>query len=106
MADPGSYRRHGLVSADDVKLASADFDLLDTLDTSFGSDAGSEGNFPWLEGATAWLNSAPLTPAGLRGKVVAVDFWTYTCINCNWLRTLPYLRARSSRRCGPRRGER
>ena len=38
-----------------------------------------------------WLNTEPLTPAALRGKVVAVDFWTYTCIN--WLRTLPYLRA-------------
>ncbi len=50
-----------------------------------------EGEFPSLAGATAWLNSPPLTPAGLRGKVVLVDIWTYTCIN--WLRTLPYLRA-------------
>jgi thiol-disulfide isomerase/thioredoxin len=41
--------------------------------------------------ATAWLNSAPLTAGDLKGKVVLVDFWTYTCIN--WLRTLPYLRA-------------
>ena len=41
--------------------------------------------------ATEWLNSPPLTAAGLRGKVVLVDFWTYTCIN--WLRTLPYVRA-------------
>jgi thiol-disulfide isomerase/thioredoxin len=40
--------------------------------------------------ATAWLNSAPLRAADLRGKVVLVDFWTYTCIN--WLRTLPYVR--------------
>ena len=40
--------------------------------------------------ATAWLNSPPLTAAGLRGKVVLVDFWTYTCIN--WLRTVPYVR--------------
>ena len=46
---------------------------------------------PSLSGATQWLNSAPLTPAGLRGKVVLVDFWTYTCVN--WLRTLPYVRA-------------
>ena len=38
-----------------------------------------------------WLNSPPLTPEGLRGKVVLVDFWTYSCINC--LRTLPYVRA-------------
>ncbi|HEX3270731.1 MAG TPA: thioredoxin family protein [Ktedonobacterales bacterium] len=91
MSDPINYRRHGLVSADDVTPASADFGLLDTLDASLGGDGGSEGNFPSLEGATTWLNSAPLTPDGLRGKVVAVDFWTYTCIN--WLRTLPYLRA-------------
>jgi thiol-disulfide isomerase/thioredoxin len=46
---------------------------------------------PSLGGATEWLNSPPLTTAGLRGNVVLVDFWTYTCIN--WLRTLPYLRA-------------
>ena len=44
-----------------------------------------------LERADAWLNSPPLTAAALRGKVVLVDFWTYTCIN--WLRTLPYVRA-------------
>jgi thiol-disulfide isomerase/thioredoxin len=46
---------------------------------------------PPLTGATAWLNSAALAPDDLRGKVVLVDFWTFTCIN--WLRTLPYLRA-------------
>ena len=50
-----------------------------------------EGRMPSLDNATGWLNSPPLTTAGLRGKVVLVDFWTYTCIN--WLRTLPYLRA-------------
>ena len=44
-----------------------------------------------LERADEWLNSPPLTPSALRGKVVLVDFWTYTCIN--WLRTLPYVRA-------------
>jgi Thioredoxin like C-terminal domain/AhpC/TSA family len=46
---------------------------------------------PGFEGATGWLNSEPLSPEGLRGKVVLVDFWTYTCIN--WLRTLGYVRA-------------
>jgi thiol-disulfide isomerase/thioredoxin len=51
----------------------------------------NEGVLPSLSGATQWLNSPPLTPAGLRGKVVLVDFWTYTCVN--WLRTLPYVRA-------------
>ena len=45
---------------------------------------------PPFDGATAWINSAPLTPQSLRGKVVLVDFWEYTCLNC--LRTLPYLR--------------
>jgi cytochrome c biogenesis protein CcdA/thiol-disulfide isomerase/thioredoxin len=46
---------------------------------------------PLLVGATHWINSPPLTDAQLRGKVVLVDFWTYSCINC--LRTLPYLKA-------------
>jgi thiol-disulfide isomerase/thioredoxin len=50
-----------------------------------------EGEFPSLDSATEWLNSPPLTADGLRGKVVLVDFWTYTCIN--WLRTVPYVRA-------------
>jgi thiol-disulfide isomerase/thioredoxin len=44
-----------------------------------------------LDRASVWLNSEPLTAAGLRGNVVLVDFWTYSCVN--WLRTLPYLRA-------------
>ena len=52
-------------------------------------------NAPALDGATAWLNSDPLTPPDLHGHVVAYDFWTYTCVN--WLRTLPYLRAWADR---------
>jgi Thioredoxin like C-terminal domain/AhpC/TSA family len=55
------------------------------------TDLPIEGNFPSLDGANGWLNSEPLTPAELRGKVVAIDFCTYTCIN--WLRSLPYVRA-------------
>ena len=50
-----------------------------------------EGELPSLSGTTTWLNSPPLTAAGLHGKVVLIDVWTYTCIN--WLRTLPYVRA-------------
>ncbi len=48
-------------------------------------------SMPDLSGAVTWLNSPPLTADGLKGKVVLVDFWTYSCINC--LRTLPYIRA-------------
>jgi thiol-disulfide isomerase/thioredoxin len=51
----------------------------------------TEGELPSLGGATEWLNSPPLTAADLRGKVVLIDFWTYSCIN--WRRTLPYVRA-------------
>ncbi|MEI6001911.1 cytochrome c biogenesis protein DipZ [Paraburkholderia bengalensis] len=50
-----------------------------------------EGTLPALAGAVQWLNSPPLTAQQLRGKVVLVDFWTYSCINC--LRTLPYVKA-------------
>jgi thiol-disulfide isomerase/thioredoxin len=50
-----------------------------------------EGRLPSFGGATGWLNSPPLTADGLRGQVVLVNFWTYTCIN--WLRQLPYVRA-------------
>ena len=50
-----------------------------------------EGKLPSLAGATTWLNSPPLTVDQLKGKVVLVDFWTYSCINC--LRSLPYIRA-------------
>ena len=50
-----------------------------------------EGIAPSLDGATQWLNSKPLSGQDLRGKVVLVDFWTYSCINC--LRTLPYVKA-------------
>jgi len=54
-----------------------------------------EGHLPGFDGATGWLNSEPLTAADLRGRVVLVQFWTYTCIN--WLRTLPYVRAWADR---------
>jgi cytochrome c biogenesis protein CcdA/thiol-disulfide isomerase/thioredoxin len=50
-----------------------------------------EGTFPSLDGAVTWLNSAPLTTEQLRGKVVLIDFWTYSCINC--IRTIPYVKA-------------
>jgi cytochrome c biogenesis protein CcdA/thiol-disulfide isomerase/thioredoxin len=52
-------------------------------------DLPVEGEIPSFAGATLWLNSPPLTPENLRGKVVVIDFWTYSCINC--LRALPYV---------------
>src|ERR1700722_18292459 len=52
---------------------------------------GDEGAMPDLDGAIGWLNSAPLSSKSLRGKVVLVDFWTYTCINS--LRPLPYVKS-------------
>jgi hypothetical protein len=57
-----------------------------------------EGDLPGFVGATAWLNSEPLTPADLRGRVVLVNFGTYTCIN--WLRSLPYVQAWSDTYAG------
>src|SRR4051812_38551355 len=51
------------------------------------SRTGAQRELPSLGGATEWLNSPALSPAQLRGKVVVIDVWTYTCIN--WLRTLP-----------------
>jgi thiol-disulfide isomerase/thioredoxin len=59
------------------------------------ADLPVEGVLPSFDGAHGWLNSQPLTPSGLRGRVVVVQFWTYTCIN--WLRTQPYFRAWSQR---------
>ena len=55
------------------------------------SGAGDEGGMPDLNGAVAWLNSPPLSNKALRGKVVLVNFWTYSCINS--LRELPYMKA-------------
>lgn len=57
----------------------------------FTSTLPIEGNMPSIDGAVQWLNSKPLTAAELRGKVILIDFWTYSCINC--LRTLPYVSA-------------
>jgi cytochrome c biogenesis protein CcdA/thiol-disulfide isomerase/thioredoxin len=54
-----------------------------------------EGRFPDLSGAVAWLNSPPLSSKALKGKVVLIDFWTYSCINC--LRALPYVEGWASK---------
>ncbi|MBY5590026.1 cytochrome c biogenesis protein DipZ [Rhizobium leguminosarum] len=73
------------LASNEVMIAAAD------AKNPFRSDLPVEGPAPSLDGAVEWLNSAPLTTEQLRGKVVLVDFWTYSCINC--IRTIPYVRA-------------
>ena len=67
--------------------------MIDVADNNrpFRSDLPVEGSAPSLDGVVEWLNSQPLTTEQLRGKVVLVDFWTYSCINC--IRTIPYVKA-------------
>ncbi|HYC95599.1 MAG TPA: cytochrome c biogenesis protein DipZ [Sphingomicrobium sp.] len=65
------------------------------LTTKTGGTLPVEGALPSLDGAVLWLNSPPLTRERLRGKVVLVDFWTYSCINC--IRYIPYVRAWAER---------
>src|SRR5215472_8935213 len=87
------YRRSFLL-AGALSIAAASLGLMGSvMDQATAAEVQLpiEGDLPSLGGATGWLNSQPLTAAGLRGKVVLIDFWTYTCIN--WLRTLPFVRA-------------
>ena len=95
--DTGVLARLSLTNTSKVEQA-----LLDKIRTTPADPAASagalnlaalpvEGQFPSLDGAVEWINSPPLGAAQLRGKVVLVDFWTYSCINC--LRSLPYVRA-------------
>src|ERR1700722_8178940 len=58
--------------------------------TASGSGSATEAGIPSFDGNAGWLNSPALHAADLRGKIVLIDFWEYTCVNC--LRTLPYLR--------------
>ncbi len=73
-----------------IKALAEDMGIVGPM-TSAAVHLPVEGDMPSLNGANEWLNSPPMTSAGLRGKVVLVNFWTYTCIN--WLRTFPYVRA-------------
>jgi thiol-disulfide isomerase/thioredoxin len=89
--------KHALAVAIVAGAIAAPFDapaeetLVAQQSTSRAIQLPIQGKLQSLAGATAWLNSPPLSPADLRGKVVLLDVWTYTCIN--WLRTLPYVRA-------------
>jgi thiol-disulfide isomerase/thioredoxin len=73
-----------------MKAAKAEDDFIGALQHGFHPSLGDEGAMPDLDGAIGWLNSVPLNRKSLRGKVVLVNFWTYTCINS--IRPLPYLR--------------
>jgi len=82
-------------------MATTNNNMSDTSTQARGENAGAgdalpvEGEMPALDGAAAWLNSPPLTREALRGKVVLIDFWTYSCINC--LRSLPYVKTWAQR---------
>jgi cytochrome c biogenesis protein CcdA/thiol-disulfide isomerase/thioredoxin len=94
-ADTGLLTRVSLASTSSVEQKLIDAIRPATASTAPAPKAGAtlpiEGELPALSGATQWFNSSPLTPESLRGKVVVVDFWTYSCINC--IRTLPYVKA-------------
>jgi thiol-disulfide isomerase/thioredoxin len=81
------FSRRRFLGAAAVTIAAAHSGAIPSVSKWFGdrSELSALGN------ATAWLNSQPLTAAELRGKVVLVEFWTYSCIN--WRRQLPYVRA-------------
>ncbi len=82
--------RRAFVTTAAATIAGLEVGMLGATKSMLGGIA-TDTQLKALRGASAWLNSPPLTADGLRGKVVVVDFCTYTCVN--WLRTLPYLRA-------------
>jgi thiol-disulfide isomerase/thioredoxin len=87
MSEESNYDRRRFLGTAAMTLGAAQFGMIGFADAQSSKIAELRS----LSSATEWLNSKPLTAAGLRGKVVLIDFWTYTCIN--WLRTLPYVRA-------------
>jgi len=87
MVNVATLQRRRFLGALAMTFAAARFGITE----SYGLPLSNEGDMPSLRGATEWLNSKPLAQMDLRGKVVLVDFWTYTCVN--WRRTLPYVRA-------------
>jgi len=93
MSEEINHDRRGFLGAAAMTVAAAQFGMIGCVMqplTRTEVQLPIEGKLPALGGVTEWLNSQPLMAAGLRGKVVLVQFWTYTCIN--WLRTLPYVR--------------
>lgn len=86
------HRRRRLSGAAGMAIAAAQLGILGAAGAQSRKNQlrSPIDELPALDRATAWLNSQPLTVADLRGKVVLINFWTYSCIN--WLRTLPYVR--------------
>jgi thiol-disulfide isomerase/thioredoxin len=94
MRESINHDRRRFVGAAAMTIAGARLGVLGSALEQLACAAGQlSGNseLSSLRGANLWLNSEPLTAEGLRGKIVLVDFCTYTCVN--WLRTLPYVRA-------------
>jgi cytochrome c biogenesis protein CcdA/thiol-disulfide isomerase/thioredoxin len=87
---PGSKEASGSMQASVVTSGNSGM-MMSADGAAHKPNLGVEGGFPPLSGAVEWLNSPPLTPEGLKGKVVLIDFWTYSCINC--LRSIPYIKA-------------
>ncbi|MEF0943845.1 cytochrome c biogenesis protein DipZ [Rhizobium sp. BR 362] len=78
-------------AAPEATMVASNTPMMAAAKPRFKSRLPVEGQLPSLDGAVQWLNSPPLTAEQLRGKVVLVDFWTYSCINC--IRTIPYINA-------------
>jgi cytochrome c biogenesis protein CcdA/thiol-disulfide isomerase/thioredoxin len=96
--DTGVLRRVSLASTAGLEQRLVDRfrPIADAASSGVGQvQLSNDGPFPSLDGAVAWLNSAPLTRESLKGKVVLIDFWTYSCINC--LRAIPYVEAWSEK---------
>ncbi|MEP0884064.1 redoxin domain-containing protein [Trichocoleus sp. ST-U3] len=94
MSEEINRNRRSFLTTTALTIAATQLGRLDRTKqhaTSATAELPIEGELPSLVGVIAWLNSQPLTVDELRGKVVLINFWTYTCIN--WLRQLPYVRA-------------
>jgi cytochrome c biogenesis protein CcdA/thiol-disulfide isomerase/thioredoxin len=94
-ADTGFLSRASLAGTNRLEQGLLDRFLHPGPTAGESAALADEGPMPNLDGAVAWLNSPPLTREQLKGKVVLVDFWTYSCINC--LRALPYVKAWSDK---------
>jgi thiol-disulfide isomerase/thioredoxin len=101
MSEEFNHNRRRFLAAAAMTAAAVPFGVTGCASqrtTSASAQLPDEGELPSFGGATGWLNAQPLTAASLRGKVVLVQFCTYTCVN--WLRTLPFVRAWAEKYAG------